>query len=383
MNDLPASPAPKPSPFSREENRTDKTGGAKAISSLMGSIPRPAEKLDATAGAVKPKAAFLLPKESFESVYGATEKAALADLMAFVEPPPGRIPSSHSPGHFSQVEALFTGWFSPTLDGDLLRQFPSLRMVFHAGGSVKSIVTDEFWNRGARLTCTARVNAVPVAEYTLAQIVLSLKHVWKSARATREARRFVRDDAAVPSCYGSVVGIISVGLIGRMVAERLRHFDVHVICHDPYLSAIDANALGVESCSLDEVCARADVVTCHTPLLTETTHLLRERHFASMKPGAAFINTARGPIVHEAEMIAVLSRRPDLFAVLDVTDPEPPAENSPLFTLPNVFLTPHIAGSIGPECHRMGRMIVDEVRRYRAGDPLIGEVLREQLPLLA
>jgi len=87
--------------------------------------------------------------------------------------------------------------------------------------------------------------------------------------------------------------------------------------------------------------------------------------------------------VREPEMIAVLAQRPDLFAALDVTYPEPPVENSPLFTLPNVFLTPHIAGSIGPECHRMGRMIVDEVRRYLAGEPLLGEVLRENLPLLA
>jgi phosphoglycerate dehydrogenase-like enzyme len=374
MNDLP-DPHPDPTkqlPLSREETPPDAP-----------SAPVSSEQVNATGGSAKPKAAFLLPEESFESVYGSEEKSALSDLMTFVEPPPGTPPGSVSAPDVSKVEALFTGWFSPTLNGQLLDQFPSLRIVFHAGGSVKSMVTDEFWDRGVRLTCTARANAVPVAEYTIAQIVLCLKHVWASARATRKARHFVRNDAAVPSCYGSVVGIISVGLIGRMVAERLGAFDVRVICYDPYLSASEAQKLGMESCTLDEVFARSDIVTCHTPLLTETTHLLREKHFASMKPGAAFINTARGSIVHEPEMIAVLSQRPDLLAVLDVTDPEPPAEGSPLFTLPNVLLTPHIAGSIGPECHRMGRMIVDEVRRYRAGEPLIGEVLREQLPLLA
>src|SRR5439155_1326443 len=89
------------------------------------------------------------------------------------------------------VEALFTGWFSPQLDAALLGKLPALRVVFHAGGSVKSIVTDHLWDRGVRLTCTARANAVPVAEFTLAQIILSLKHAWRSARATHKRRQFV------------------------------------------------------------------------------------------------------------------------------------------------------------------------------------------------
>jgi phosphoglycerate dehydrogenase-like enzyme len=350
----------------------------------MGASTIPRGQLNAAgSGTMKPSAAFLLPAESFESVYGDGERAELSTLMAFVDPLPDASQRRLPADHFPAVETLFTGWYSPRLDAALLNKFPSLRIVFHAGGSVKSIVTDHFWDRGVRLACTARANAIPVAEFTLAQIILSLKHAWRSARATQNNRRFVRNDAAVPSCYGSVVGIISVGLIGRMVAERLRHLDVRVICFDPFLSARDAIALEVEPCTLEEVFARSDVVTCHAPLLAETTHLLRESHFASMKPGATFINTARGAIVHEPEMVAVLARRPDLFAALDVTDPEPPLENSPLFDLPNVLITPHIAGSIGPECHRMGRMIVDEVRRYLAGQSLLGEVLRENLPLLA
>src|SRR5882724_11341022 len=331
----------------------------------------------------RPKAAFLLPKQSFDSVYSTSEKDALADLMTFVDSQFGVSPLEAPVGRFAEVEALFTGWSSPRLESTLLKVFPSLRMIFHAGGSVKFLTSDELWDRGVRLTCTARANAVPVAEFTLAQIILCLKHALQSARRSQELRRFVRNDAAIPSSYGSVVGIISAGLIGRMVAERLRTLDVRVLCYDPILSASDAATLGIESCSLDELFIRSDVVTCHTPLLDQTTRMLREHHFASMKPGASFINTARGAIVHEQEMIAVLGRRPDLFAVLDVTDPEPPVENSPLFDLPNVLLTPHLAGSVGPECYRMGRMIVDEVHHYLAGTPLQGAVFREKLTLLA
>jgi phosphoglycerate dehydrogenase-like enzyme len=102
-----------------------------------------------------------------------------------------------------------------------------------------------------------------------------------------------------------------------------------------------------------------------------------------MKSGASFINTARGAIVREPEMVAVLQARPDLFAVLDVFDPEPPEPGSPLYALPNVFLTPHIAGSIGRECWRMGEYMLAEVRRFLAGEPLQWRVTRQSAELMA
>jgi len=384
MNEFSA-PAPVP-PQRLLASSSESTGNPQGqINGLpaTNALPRPAAKLNDNRKTGNPRGAFLLPRESFSAVYSSEEKEALNKLVTFVDPEPKVSPWSRPPGDFSEVEALFTGWDSPRLDPSLLALFPSLRIVFHAGGSVKFLATDRMWERGIRLTSAARANAVPVAEYTIAHIILSLKQVFQNTKAARDARRFVRNDATMPTCYGSVVGIISAGLIGRMVAERLRTLDVRVLCHDPFLSANDAQALGVEACSLDELFARSDVVTCHTPLLPETTHLVRERHFASMKPGATFINTARGAIVHEPEMIAVLKRRSDFFAILDVTDPEPPLVNSPLFDLPNVMLTPHISGSVGPECRRMGRMMVDEVRRFFANEPLHGEILRENLPKLA
>jgi phosphoglycerate dehydrogenase-like enzyme len=125
------------------------------------------------------------------------------------------------------------------------------------------------------------------------------------------------------------------------------------------------------------------VVSCHTPLLAETDGMLRGSHFSLMRPGAVFLNTARGGVVNEPELIEVLRRRPDVFAVLDVTDPEPPVKGSPLLSLPNVVVTPHIAGSLGAECRRMARMMIAETERYRRGEPLQGEVFPAQLPILA
>jgi phosphoglycerate dehydrogenase-like enzyme len=106
-------------------------------------------------------------------------------------------------------------------------------------------------------------------------------------------------------------------------------------------------------------------------------------HLAAMKPGATFISTARGVVVREAEMIAVLQQRPDLYAVLDVTSPEPPEPGSALYTLPNAILTPHIAGSLDAECRRMGQYMVEELRHYIAGESLKWAITRKRAKVMA
>jgi phosphoglycerate dehydrogenase-like enzyme len=135
--------------------------------------------------------------------------------------------------------------------------------------------------------------------------------------------------------------------------------------------------------SLEELFRESDVVSLHAPHTDETDGMITGEHIASMKRGATFINTARGGIVREEEMLEVLRKRPDLTAVLDVTEPEPAAADSPVFALPNVVLTPHIAGSLGLECRRMGRYMVDELRRYLNGEPLRWQVTRELVEKIA
>jgi phosphoglycerate dehydrogenase-like enzyme len=183
--------------------------------------------------------------------------------------------------------------------------------------------------------------------------------------------------------YGSTVGLISLGMIGRLVRERLRPFDLRVIAYDPFLSAAEAQSLGVEKVALDELFQGSDVVSLHTPWLKETEGMIRGEHFRAMRPGTTFINTARGAIVDEPGLIAALGERPDLTAVLDVTWPEPPVAGSPLYSLPNVILTPHIAGSQGNECRRMGRCMLEEYERWSRGEPVRWQISREKAKLLA
>jgi phosphoglycerate dehydrogenase-like enzyme len=167
---------------------------------------------------------------------------------------------------------------------------------------------------------------------------------------------------------------VSLSTIGRLTRQRLEPIDVHVMAYDPTVDDREALTLNVEMATLEDLFASSDVISLHAPRLPETLGMITGRLLASMKHGATFINTARGSIVREDEMIEVLRARPDLTAVLDVTDPEPPLPTCALFDLPNAIVTPHIAGSLDGECARMGRWMVDEVKRYIAGKPLLGRI---------
>jgi phosphoglycerate dehydrogenase-like enzyme len=256
-----------------------------------------------------------------------------------------------------------------------LARTPRLQAFFYAGGALGSVLTPAAWDRKLVISSAIAANARPVAEYSLATILFSLKHGWRLSHEVRESRTFPAARDVAPGAHGSTIGLVSLGWCARALLKLLRPFDLNVLAYDPHVSRGEAESLGVELTSLEGLFRQSDVVSLHTPLLTETQGLITGGHLGSMKPGATFINTARGEIVRQDELIDVAARRPDLQFVLDVTCPEPPEPTSPLYDLPNVLLTPHIAGSAGAECLRMGRFVAEELQRFIAGRPLEGAVL--------
>jgi len=322
------------------------------------------------------KGIIILEAKSLSMIYGADELRDIAELVDLVAPPQTREAVYANPTLMHDVEVLFSGWGPPVLDAEFLSYAPALRAVFYGAGSVCGIVTDAVWERGITVSSAYGANAVPVAEYTLASILFSLKHAWRLSQQMRLQKRLV-DREAAPGNYGSRVGLISLGAIGRRVLELLAPFDLEIAVYDPFLTRPMANSLGVELLSLEEIFSTCNVVSLHAPLLEETEGMIGGDHFRRMLPGAAFINTARGELVRENEMLEVLAERPDLQAVLDVSTHEAEATDSPLYRLPNVFVTPHIAGSTGNECHRMGRYMVDECRRFLLRQPLHWQITRE------
>ena len=325
---------------------------------------------------------YVLSTAALDLIYGPAERERIARHVESVAPPMTADDLRRRPELLRGVDVLLSGWGGPRLDAELLAHADRLRAFFYGAGTIKALMSDAAWDRGLLVTSAFAANAVPVAEFTLAQIILCLKNVWRTASVSRFPPATPRPAPA--GCFRSTVGLLSLGAIGRLVAEKLRDsLDVRVLAHDPFADPSAAAALNVELVDLQTLFAACDVVSVHTPWLPETEGLVTGELLASMRPGASFVNTARGAVVDEPAMARVLQARPDLLAVLDVTHPEPPAADSPLRTLANVVLTPHVAGSLGAECRRMGAFVADEVERFAAGRPPRWPVTRQTAERMA
>jgi phosphoglycerate dehydrogenase-like enzyme len=334
------------------------------------------------------KGLFMLHPLAFPRIYGGDERAEIEGKLDMVGPfiPIENWEEDWKPHAdlLKDIEVIVSGWGAPHIDEAFLEAAPNLKIMFYGAGSVKGILSDAAWERGVRITSAYAANAIPVAEYSVSQIIFALKRGWQYQRMVKQTRDWTWDQEHVmPGAYKSTVGIISLGMIGRHVCKLLKNYDVNIIAYDPFVDEQQAAELGVELVSLDELFKRSDVVSLHAPWLKETENMITGELLSSLKVNAAFINTARGAIVNQPEMIDVLKKRPDLTAVLDVTWPEPPPAEDELFDLDNVVLTPHIAGSMHNECFRMAAYMSQEIDRYIAGEPLKWEITREQLASLA
>ncbi|AHG47545.1 2-hydroxyacid dehydrogenase [Rhizobium leguminosarum bv. trifolii CB782] len=285
----------------------------------------------------------------------------------------------------SEAEILITGWGAPYVGPEIPAAAPRLRLVVHAAGTVKGIIDDAIFAAGIAVSHSAEANAVPVAEFTLAAILFAGK------RAFRFRDLYVGDrnrDRTYPmqrqaiGNYGRTLGIVGASRIGRRVIELLKPFAYRLLLFDPMLDAADAAALGAEKVDLDELMRRADIVSLHAPSLRSTQHMIDARRLSLMKDGATLINTARGILIDEAALLSEL-KTGRFEAIIDVTEPEIPEPDSPFYDLPNVFLTPHVAGAIGLERARLGAMAADEVERFAAGRPLLYQIRRENLENIA
>ena len=315
---------------------------------------------------------YVMDLARFPDVYGDDERAALEKNLRITAPP--LTPADLTPSLLADVDVLVTAWGGPQLTQELLDSAPRLALVLYGAGSVRPIVTEASWARGVRVTTANAVIADAVGEYALAQVLYALKHGWRYVLAARARGESLPRATNEPGANGSVVGLMSLGATGRATARLLARHDLVLQAYDPYVDPSVAASLGVRLVSLEELFATSDVVSLHAPVLDATRKVVSTGLLSSMKPDATLINTARGALVDEEALVQVLLDRPDLFAVLDVTDPEPPLPGSPLFSLPNVVVTPHLAGTLNTERRRQGALMAFELARYVAGEPLEHEV---------
>jgi len=281
----------------------------------------------------------------------------------------------------SDVRWVFSTWGMPELSVEQIARMPKLEALFYAAGSVK-FFAPPFLERDVRIFGAWGANAVAVADFTLGQILLATKGYFRNQRDFVDRASYAKPQLGIGN-FEETVALIGAGMVGRMVIDRLRPFDLDVQVADPYLSDEDAQLFAVERVSLEDGFRRALVVSNHAPNLPATMGMIQRSHFESMREHAVFINTGRGATVDEEAMIAVLRERPDLTALLDVMDPEPPIDGSPFYELPNAHLTNHIAGALGNEVVRMADYMVEEFTALREGRPLRYEITSEMLETLA
>lgn len=336
-------------------------------------------------GSHRPRTALAMAPDAAKAVLGPDSLAALGRVCDLV---PDTVlddfTSERTRTALRDVEVLVTGWGCPPLDAAALAAAPRLRAVVHTAGSVRGHITPECWDRGIEVSSAAAANALPVAEYTVAMILLSGKRVLERAREFKVTRR--RDEWLGMSHgvgnYHRTVGVLSASMIGRRVIELLRPYDLQVLLHDPYVSDEEALELGARPVGIRELFASSDVVSVHTPLLPATRGLVGRELIAAMRHEAVLINTARGAVLDQDALTeAALAGR--VRAVLDVTDPEVLPHEHPLWECDNVMITPHLAGSQGNEWGRLAELAVAEVDRWAAGDGLAHAVRRERLAYLA
>jgi phosphoglycerate dehydrogenase-like enzyme len=325
---------------------------------------------------------FNLTRARQEQLFLPETVDALASLVDLDRDVPEELTDEWLAAHVATADGVITGWGSLPLTAERLTLAPRLRYVIHATGTVKAFVSDALWQRGIRVTSAANVNGLPVAEFVLGLLFTCLKDVFRyQVEFKARGRAAWQRPATLPGYYRTTVGVIGAGNVGRHLLRFLRRHDFRVLLHDPYISAAEAAELGAEWAPLDDIFRRSHAVVLVAPNIPENRHMVGAAQLSLLQDGAYFINPSRGALVDHDALIAELQTG-RITACLDVTDPEPPPDGSPLYTLPNCILTPHVAGSLNDECFRLGNQALEEARRLVAGEPFENEVTEEALARL-
>ena len=249
---------------------------------------------------------------------------------------------------------------------ELLDSAPRLRVVGRVGVGVERIDQDACAARGVAVCPATGANAITVAEYTIAALLLAWRGTFLASRRVIDGD-WPRQEMIGHDLAGKTLGLVGFGNIGRAVAKRARAFEMTVIASDPYVAPEEPawRALGVRPVTLEAVLRESDAVSLHAPLTEETRHIIDATAIARMKPGALLINTSRGGTVDEAAMVAALRAGQLGGAVVDVFEREPlDAETGAAFAgVPNLILTPHIAGLTEESNQRVSAVTVANVLR--------------------
>lgn len=291
------------------------------------------------------------------------------------------------PTKYQDIEYIFSTWNMLKLTEDEIAEyFPKLKAVFYAAGSIKYFATP-FLNRGVRVFSGWQANAIPVAEFLSAQIVLANKGYYQlpayyRANGLKEAKAFA---AKYDSNYiGTKVGFIGVGMITRYAINLLKPYNLDIYVCSGHMADADAEALGVKKASLEYIFENCQTISNNLANSPANQNRIDYSSLSKMRDYGVFINTGRGAQVNMDDLKRVMKEKPTATAVLDVTDPlEPMPLDNDVWEIPNIFITPHIAGAVSNDIYRMGAYMFEDLEAVKNGTPTKNEVTAEMLEKMA
>ncbi|MDT5137025.1 MAG: D-3-phosphoglycerate dehydrogenase / 2-oxoglutarate reductase [Mycobacterium sp.] len=253
-----------------------------------------------------------------------------------------------------------------TVDAEVLAAAPKLKIVARAGVGLDNVDVEAATARGVLVVNAPTSNIHSAAEHALALLLAASRQI-AAADATLREHTWKRSSFSGTEIFGKTVGVVGLGRIGQLVAQRIAAFGTHIVAYDPYVSSARAAQLGIELLSLDDLLARADFISVHLPKTPETKGLIDKEALAKTKPGVIIVNAARGGLVDEAALADAITSGHVRGAGLDVFGTEP-CTDSPLFELPQVVVTPHLGASTAEAQDRAGTDVAESVRLALAGE---------------
>ena len=275
-----------------------------------------------------------------------------------------------------------TSWGNSELDADILQSCPNLKIVAHAAGSVKPIVSDALWEKGVRVVSSANVLSCGVSETALGFTIAASKNFF-ALNDNLHAGGWAEGKENIKELYDLTIGVVGGGWAGRHYIELMKAFDVDILLYDPFVSEEKAAEMGVKKADFELLLKESDIVSIHAPSIPETYHMFNANTLALMKKDAVLINTARGSLIDEQALYEHMAAGNLKYACLDVFDPEPPAPDHKLRSLKNCIMTPHLAGQANNGLKKIGQHVCEEIERVLAGERPISEVTKEMLATMA
>lgn len=281
------------------------------------------------------------------------------------------------------AEIAITAWGNNMLTKEALDAAPDLKMIIHAGGSVKPIMCEEVWERGIRVVGSQKAIGMGVAETALGLTVSASKNIFALNDGLHNGVKWAEGKENIRELYELTVGVISGGWVGRHYIKLLSNFDVDILLYDPFVTEEACERMGCRKADLETLLSSSDIISVHAPSLPETYHMFNADTLKLMKKEAVLINTSRGSLIDEDALYDHMIAGNLKYACLDVFEKEPLSLDSKLRTVPNIILTPHLAGLSQNGRRRIGAHVAEEIERYLNGEDPLCEIKYEMLSRMA